>query len=135
MPSARRWIAAALLTSTATSCGSTPSRYDAVRTQFLDRMDETETEANAILEDLKKGPDRSSILERLARIRRSLEAARGLRYRKTETENVEMDGYFDTFLLKLGQLEGAEWSAEDGVRLWDKLQFNCNVCHGQFRDE
>lgn len=98
-------------------------------------MDETEKQANAVLEDLKRGADSGAVPERLARIRRSLETAHGLRYRKTEAENLEMDGYFETFFFKLDQLGAAEWTAEDGVRLWDKLQFNCNVCHGRFRDE
>lgn len=128
-----RWIAAGF--ATLISCGSTPTRYDTLRTRYLDCMDETEKQANAILDDLKKGPDRTAIQGRLTAIRRSLEAARQVRYRRTEAENLEMDGYFDTFLLKLDQLAGAEWTAEDGLRLWDKLQFNCNVCHGQFRDE
>jgi len=116
------------------ACASTPTDFDSRRTRYLDLMEGTESHCNEILEDVKLRRGKETVQGRLSAVQKNLEEARQLRYRRVETENSEMDEYFETFFLKLDQLASQDWTAGEGERLWDKLQFNCSICHGRFRD-
>lgn len=126
----RRLVLAALLA----SCGSTPKTPEERRAAYVEHMDEVEEECNLILEDLKRKRGAKAIQDRLARVRLRLQGAQKMRYRP-DAEHEEMDGYFETFYVKLDQFDKADWVSGDGEKLWDKMQFQCSVCHGRFRDE
>lgn len=108
-----------------------PKTTEELRADYISHMDLAEEESNQILEDLKANRD---VRPRLTKIRELLRKSQAIRYRNAE-ETADMDTYFETFYMKLDQLDQAEWNAENGGRLWDKLQFQCSVCHGRYRDE
>jgi hypothetical protein len=134
--------ALALLAVFIVSCGGTspkteppkPKTTDELRAEYISLMDEAEEESNRLLEDLKNQRGEGAVRRRLSSIRELLRKSQSTKYRSAE-ETAEMDQYFETFYLRLEQLEQADWSGDEGMRRWDKLQFQCSVCHGRFRDE
>lgn len=113
---------------------SQPKKAEDPHARFITHMDSVELESAEILKDLKSGRGRPAVVGRLDAIRKHLESAESVKYRKDPAENEEMSRYFATFYSKLEQFRKEDWSGENGGRLWDKMQFQCSVCHGRFRD-
>ncbi|GEM_PF-6310124 len=117
------------------ACGDTRESKPAdAHAKFVGAMDAAEAESNSILQDLKNKRGQESVVRRLDLVRRNLQSAEAVRIRKDPAEHEEMSRYFATFYAKLDQMRQADWTGEDGPRLWDKLQFQCSVCHGRFRE-
>ena len=62
------------------------------------------------------------------------ESAKKLRYRKDDSENDGLEGYFDLFIANVQEKEKATWNAESGEKLWTDLGNSCTACHEKYRD-
>jgi cytochrome c556 len=108
-----------------------------VQKKFATLMEEVGKENKAIKKDLEEKKGDAAIKARLAKIKKNVEAARGIDYLKGSEEEVEhFKSAFEIFLdVRMKTFLEGTWNDETGENLYERLQSSCRTCHESFRDE
>ena len=108
-----------------------------VRKAHVALMEEAGKENDGLQKDLDAKKDDPAVKARLAKIRKSIEAASKLDYLKGPEEDVaKFKAIFGIFLdIRMKTFLEAEWTLESGPKLYERLQSACRTCHELYRED
>ena len=108
-----------------------------VRKAMAALMKEIGKEDEAIKKDVEEKKGDAAIKPRLEKLKKASEASAKLDYLKgTEEEVVKFKALFEILNdIRLKTFLEATWDAENGEKLYERLQLNCRTCHELFRED
>jgi cytochrome c556 len=108
-----------------------------VRKAFAAFMKEIGKEDEGLKKDLEEKKGDAAAKARLEKIKKAAEGASKLDYLKgTEDEVVKFKALFEILIdVRMKSFAEATWDAENGEKLYERLQLNCRTCHELFRSD